>query len=76
MTDDMSAIVKARLEEICPNQNLSEIDVIEAEKSCMIAFKIIGYVPEDFDKSFKKAWESSDAELLSEFVFDVWRCNE
>jgi hypothetical protein len=68
----MDEIVKSRLIEVCPHQEISEVDVIEVEKSCYVAFEIIGYKPKNFTRAFQKTWESSDATLLSEFIFEVW----
>ena len=70
---DVSLIVKERLRDICPRENVSNMDVIEVEKATNVAFKIIGYNPENFDDDFRKSWENSDAVMLWEFIFDVWR---
>ena len=69
----MNIVVRDRLREICPVQKLSEMDVIEVEKACNVAFKIIGYNPKNFEDAFQKTWETSDAEDLCDFVFEVWR---
>lgn len=71
---DESLIVESRLREICPRKNLSEMDIIEVEKATRVAFEIIGFKPQNFNDVFQKTWESSDAEVLSEFIYDVWGC--
>lgn len=69
----MSDIVRERLREVCPTERVSEKDIIEVKRDCRVAFRIIGYIPENFDDAFQKTWESSDADDLCDFVFDVWR---
>lgn len=72
---EKSEIVKSRLREICPLQKLSEMDVIEVEKSCHIAFEIIGYETKRFVASFEEVWRISDAEYLCDYIYCVWRCD-
>ena len=69
----MNRIVLNRLRDICPSHKLSDLDILEVEEDCHIAFEIIGYTPADFNKAFQKAWEQSDATDLSDFIYDVWR---
>lgn len=68
----MSQIVKSRLKEICPVKKMSEVDIVEAEESCHIAFEIIGYLPKNFQVAFQKTWESYEGEMLSDFIYQVW----
>lgn len=70
-----SEIVRDRLIEVCPNESIKEMDILEVEKCVRIAFKIIGYLPENFDDDFSKTWGSSDVETLGEFAYEVWRCS-
>jgi len=65
--------VYERLEEIVPKRKLEDMDVIEVETSCKVAFQIIGYKLKAFDKSFQKAWKHSVATMLFEFIFDVYQ---
>ena len=51
---------------------MSELDILEAKKSCKVAFEIIGFKPRNFDEAFQKTWESSEATMLSDFVYSVW----
>ena len=69
---DESLIVESRLREICPKKNLSEMDIIEVEKATRIAFEIIGFKPKNFKKIFQKTWESSEANMLCDFIYGVW----
>lgn len=70
-----SEIVKARLEDVCPQKSIKEMDVLEVEKAVRIAFEVIGYLPENFDDDFSKTWGSSSVENLWEFAYEVWRCS-
>lgn len=72
----MSDIVRERLREICPIEKVSEVDIVEVKRDCMIAFEVIGYNPQNFEESFQKTWESSDAEDLCDFIFKVWECDK
>jgi len=71
-----SYIVRERLKEICPIEKVSEVDIVEVKRDCMIAFEVIGYNPKNFDESFQKTWESSDAEDLCDFVYELWKCDK
>ena len=70
----MSEEIRTRFKEICPSKLMENVDVIEAESDCKTAFKIIGKIPENFDSAFSKTWITSKAEMLSDFIYDVWRC--
>ena len=72
----MSEIVLARLMELCPPKKMDDITIDEIRESVNIAFKIIGYKPIDMDKSIDKALDTSNAEWLYQFVYDVWRCDQ
>lgn len=75
MTDGFadSEFMLSRFRDICPVENMEDVDVIEARKSVDIAFKIIGYFPENLDNVFRKTWETSEADVLSDFIYEVWR---
>ena len=64
--------VYERFEDIVPRKKLEDMDIIEVEEDCKIAFKIIGYTPKDFEASFAKVWRQSIATMLFEYVFDVY----
>lgn len=68
-----SEFMLTRFRDICPCKSLIEIDVLEVESDCKTAFEIIGFHPSDFDVAFNKAWETSDATDLADFIYDVWR---
>ena len=64
--------VYERFKEIVPPRKMEDLDVIEVETSTKIAFKVIGYTPKDFGKSFSSAWRHSVGTMLFEFIFDVY----
>lgn len=68
----MSSLMYHRFAEICPDKRLEDMTSDEVKEDCRIAFLIVGYTPNDLDASFEKAWETSDATELYEYVFDVW----
>ncbi|MBP5421716.1 MAG: hypothetical protein J6Y78_04640 [Paludibacteraceae bacterium] len=72
MVTNVEIIVLRRLREVCPKKEMSELDILEAKKSCKVAFEIIGFKPRNFDEAFQKTWESSEATMLSDFVYSVW----
>lgn len=72
----MEDIVLSRLRDVCPLQKLSEMDIVEIEKSCHVAFDVIGYNPVNFKQSFDKVWKTTDAEYLSDFIYEVWGNDE
>lgn len=70
---DHNPQIRDRFTEICPVVNLEDLSIIDAEKDVGIAFKIIGFKPSNFEEAFEKAWRTSNAYRLDEFVYDVWR---
>lgn len=70
----MSEIVKAKLQEVCPEQRLSSMYMVEVEDFVKTAFSKIGYTPsKNIEKSIDKAWANSDrTDFLWEFVYKVW----
>lgn len=68
----MSEEVYKRLEEIVPPTKLEDMDIIEVERDCKVAFKVIGYTPKHFEESFASAWRHSVSTMLFEFIFDVY----
>jgi hypothetical protein len=74
MVTNIEIIVLRRLREVCPKKKMSEIDIIEAKKSVKVGFEIINFKPQNFDEAFQKTWESSEVEMLSDFIYAVWRC--
>lgn len=69
----MSVVMKARLQEVVPSDNLQSMSPSDVEKAVRVAFRIVGYVPNDFQKAVDNAWGKSTATELWEFVYDVWR---
>ena len=63
-----SEFMLSRFREFVPSKNLENLDVIQVESDCRTAFNIIGFDPDDFEVAFNKAWESSDASTLSDFI--------
>lgn len=68
----MNCEVYNRFAQIVPVQRLDELSAEEVSNSCNVAFKIIGYTPKNLEKSIEKAWESSTALSLFEFIYDVY----
>ena len=73
MTD---LIVKDRLKEICPDENIKDLSISEIKEDCNVAFKIIGYNPQNFDKTVEEIYVNEDIELLYEFIFKVWEADK
>ena len=72
MSSIHEAIVKGRLEEICPFKNTDEMTLDDLVKDCNVAFQIIGYKPKNLEKSVRFVFENRDLTLLYEFVYEVW----
>lgn len=67
----MSQIIKDRLKEICPSISLKNSD--DVKQDCHIAFEIIGYDPNDLDKSVEHCLEHSTGDVpLWQFIYRVW----
>jgi len=69
----MDKIVFNRLKEICPDEDMTEKSLNDLIKDTNVAFKIIGYNPENLEESVKKTYLNNDFENLYEFIFEVWR---
>ena len=68
----MCRTVYERFQEIIPKRKVADLTAEEIMHDCKIAFEIIGYEPNDLKKAFTKAWETSKAVEVYEFVFDVF----
>lgn len=68
----MNCEVYNRFKEIVPVKRLDEMTGTDIFKSVDIAFKIIGYSPNNLEESIKVAEESSTALSLFEFIYDVY----
>lgn len=64
-----------RLEEICPVKLVDEVNLDELISDCNVAFKIIGYEPENLVESAEWVYLNMDNKILSHFVYSVWRCD-
>ena len=73
MTD---LIVKDRLKEICPDENIKDLSISEIKEDCNVAFKIIGYNPQNLDKTVEEIYVNEDIEPLYEFIFKVWEADK
>ena len=74
-TPSHSEIVGDRLREVCPPNHIADMDSDEIDMAINVAFKIIGYKPLDLMEATRRAYETSTAEYLCDFIFDVWRCD-
>lgn len=73
MTD---LIVRDRLKEICPDENIKDLSISEIKEDCNVAFKIIGYTPRNLDKTVEEIYVNEDIEPLYEFIFKVWEADK
>ena len=70
----MSSEIYDRLRDVVPSRTLSQLDLDEAQTSCIVAFEVIGYSPENLEKSFEKVLKSSsDFHELSDFIYSVYK---
>lgn len=68
----MNCEVYDRFKEVVPVKRLDEMTVDDVILSCKTAFSIIGYSSNNIEKSIEKAWESSTALSLFEFICGVY----
>lgn len=69
------SIVKNRLHDIVPQKRLASMERTEVNRAVDTAFEIINYRPKNLDKAKYNAWKHSNAIMLYEFIYDVWRCD-
>jgi len=71
----MTEIMRSTIERVTPVKRLSEMYMIDVQDTVFDVFSKIGYLPSvNIDKSIDKVWaNSSRDDLLSEFVYNVWR---
>lgn len=72
----MSEVMKARLKEICPDKKVSEMTSDELLKAVNVAFEVVGYEPIDIEEAMEYINNTSDAEMLSEYVYLVWEADQ
>lgn len=68
----MNDIVRERIREVTPSENVDEMSISELEGSCKIAFEIIGYAPRNLSKVVEQVYDD-DIHELSDFIYEVWR---
>lgn len=68
----MNCEVYNRFKEIVPVKRLDEMTPSEIDESINIAFKIIGYSPNNLKKSLEEAIYESEAVSLFQFIYDVY----
>ena len=68
----MNCEVYNRFKEIVPVKRLDEMTPSEIGESINIAFKIIGYSPNNLKKSLEVAIYESEAVSLFQFIYDVY----
>ena len=72
-----SEIVLARFEEVCPSQNIDDMTAKDIEESVRIAFRIIGYMPRNFQKAVDEAVKKMDGKgELFRLCYNAWRLDE
>ena len=67
----MSKIIYNRLKEICPSKNIRGMSVQDLICDCNVAFKIIGYSPENLEESVIENLQDKDMDLYK-FIYTVW----
>lgn len=73
MTD---LIVRDRLKEICPDECIDDLSFSEIIEDCNVAFKIIGYNPQNLHDSVKEIYVNENITSLWEFVYRVWEVDK
>ena len=66
-------IVYERLKEVCPLRNPEDMTRDELLRDSNVAFKIIGYSPQDLEKVVTLVYTEKNHVHLYEFVYEVWR---
>ena len=66
-------IVYTRFKEICPPKTVQDMSFKELLNDTNVAFKIIGYTPNDFEKNVYKIYIDMNHQKLYDFIYDVWR---
>lgn len=64
-----------RFEEICPVKLIDESTLDELISDCNVAFKIVGYEPDNLEESARWVYLNMDNKILFHFVYSVWRCD-
>lgn len=67
----MSEFMLERFREICPMKKINGMSREDLSHDVHIAFEIVGYQPNSLSDALEDAWESSEADDLSDFVYDV-----
>lgn len=72
-----SEIVLARFEEVCPSQDITDMTAKDINESVNVAFKIIGYVPRNFQKAVDDAMDKMNGKgELFRLCYNAWRLDE
>lgn len=69
----MSRVIYERFREICPDEDISQKSIEDLVKDCNVAFKIVGYEPNNLEEVVRKIYDKSDKDTrLYSFIFKVW----
>ena len=72
----MSEIIRDRLNDVCPVKKINEMTSDELLKAVNVAFEVIGYNPIDLEEAMDYINKTSNAEMLSEYVYFVWEADQ
>ena len=72
----MSEVMKSRLDDVCPVKKVGEMTSDELLKAVNVAFEVVGYEPIDIGKAMEHINNTSNVEMLSEYVYLVWEADQ
>lgn len=68
-------VIKKRLQEICPDKRIDDMTYDEMERAIHTAFEIIGYEPNDLNKSWEYAYNNCKTEYLWDYIYTIWEAD-
>ena len=66
-------MIKDRIYEIAPDEDITIFSEDQLVKECNVAFKIIGYEPNNLENSVSEVFKSTHkSSNLADFILSVW----
>ena len=72
----MSEIIRDRLNEVCPVERIENMTDDDILRAVNVAFEIIGYNPINLEEAMEYINNTSNAGMLSEYIYEVWEADQ
>ena len=72
----MSEIIRDRLNDVCPVERIEDMTDEDILRAVNVAFDIIGYNPINLEEAMEYINNTSNVEMLSDYIYEVWEADQ